>query len=115
MSPNRLNGPPPRLEVRAHVDLEGLVVGHADDAREGLEPIAVRIRRPRRVLRDEVAAGEAAHEDTDDPAVSLDFLRAHGIVYASAGLALFTMAGGLARRPEARTRHRARARSTCAV
>lgn len=33
--------------------------------------------------------------DTDDPAVSLDFLRQHGIVYAYAGLALFTMAAGL--------------------
>lgn len=33
--------------------------------------------------------------DTDDPAVSLDFLRAHGIVYAYAGLALFSMAAAL--------------------
>lgn len=34
-------------------------------------------------------------EDTDNPAVSLDFLREHGITYAYAGLALFTMAAGL--------------------
>lgn len=33
--------------------------------------------------------------DTDNPAVSLDFLREHGITYAYAGLALFTMAAGL--------------------
>jgi len=33
--------------------------------------------------------------DTDDPAVSLDFLRDHGIVYAYAGLTLFTMAVSL--------------------
>lgn len=33
--------------------------------------------------------------DTDDPAVSLDFLRQHGITYAYAGLALITMAASL--------------------
>lgn len=34
-------------------------------------------------------------EDTDDPSVSLEFLREHTLTYAVAGLALFAMAAGL--------------------
>lgn len=34
-------------------------------------------------------------EDTDDPAVSIAFLREHSVVWAQSGLALFAMAGGL--------------------
>lgn len=43
----------------------------------------------------ELSPPRLGFDDTDNPALSLDFLRAHGIVYAYAGLALFTMAGAL--------------------
>jgi hypothetical protein len=43
----------------------------------------------------ELTAPSLGFADTDNPAVSLDFLREHGITYAYAGLALFTMAAGL--------------------
>lgn len=43
----------------------------------------------------ELAPPNLGFEDTDDPAVSLRFLRAHGAIYAQGGLALLVMATSL--------------------
>lgn len=63
----------------------------------------------------ELSPPSLGFEDTDDPAVSLEFLRQHGIVYAYAGAALFAMAGSLIVASSAIADHLARTQRTLAA